>query len=81
MDAIRETDASREHAAAIFYYGTFPEAEERLTEQGVRLHRLCTWRDVLEIARAEARFDPGTLAEVDNFIGAPCEWQQARTGA
>ena len=81
VDAIREAGAICSHAAVIFYYGIFPDAEERLSEHGVRLHRLCTWRDVLEVARAEGRFDPGTLAEVEKFIAAPREWQQARTGA
>ncbi len=79
VDAVRETGAACSHTAVIFYYGIFPETLERLGNHGVALHHLCTWRDVLEAARAGGRLDAGTLAEVESFIAAPRAWQAAHS--
>ena len=79
VDAIRETGATCCHTAVIFNYGIFPETSERLENHGVALHHLCTWRDVLEAAKAGKKFDPDTLKEVESFIEAPRAWQEAHT--
>ncbi|MCG6883554.1 MAG: orotate phosphoribosyltransferase [Silicimonas sp.] len=78
VDAIRETGASCAHTAVIFYYGIFPETIETLKAHGVTLHHLCTWWDVLEVARAGDTFDRETLKEVESFLRAPRAWQEAR---
>ena len=78
VDAIRDTGASCGHTAVIFYYGIFPETEKTLGDQGVDLHYLCTWWDVLEEAKAQGSFDQDTLNEVEAFLNAPRAWQEAR---
>ena len=77
VDAIRETGASCAHTAVIFYYGIFPETEKTLGDHGVTLHHLCTWRDVLAEARAQAAFDAETLLGVEAFLDNPRAWQDA----
>lgn len=77
VDAIRDTGATCGHTAVIFYYGIFPETIGRLADHGVALHHLCTWWDVLAEARAQGAFDAATLAEVEQFLTAPREWQEA----
>jgi orotate phosphoribosyltransferase len=78
VDAIRETGATCAHTAVIFYYGIFPQTEKNLSDQGVTLHHLCTWWDVLAEARAQGTFDSKTLREVEIFLKSPEEWQEAR---
>ncbi|MCP5036866.1 MAG: orotate phosphoribosyltransferase [Rhodobacteraceae bacterium] len=78
VDAIRETGATCAHTAVIFYYGIFPETEKTLADHGVQLHHLCTWADVLSEAKAQKAFDNATLSEVEAFLNAPREWQEAR---
>ncbi len=78
VDAIRETGATCAHTAVIFYYGIFPETTETLSGHGIRLHHLCTWWDVLEVARDSESFDRETLKEVESFLRAPRAWQDAR---
>ncbi|MBY5989061.1 orotate phosphoribosyltransferase [Roseovarius atlanticus] len=79
VDAIRDTGASCGHTAVIFYYGIFPETEKTLGDHGVALHYLCTWRDVLEEARAQGSFDASTLDGVESFLDDPRAWQAARS--
>jgi orotate phosphoribosyltransferase len=78
VDAIRETGATCGHTAVIFYYGIFPDTEAKLGAHGVKLHHLCTWWDVLAEARAQGAFDDKTLTEVESFLKAPRDWQEAR---
>lgn len=78
VEAIRETGATCAHTAVIFYYGIFPETIETLKGHGVSLHHLCTWWDVLEVARDGEKFDRETLEEVESFLRAPRAWQEAR---
>jgi orotate phosphoribosyltransferase len=62
----------------IFYYGIFPETEKTLGEAGITLHHLCTWADVVAVARARQSFDAATLNEVEAFLRDPRAWQAAR---
>lgn len=77
VDAIRETGASCAHTAVVFYYDIFPETEATLGGHGVTLHHLCTWWDVLSVARERQAFDAETLAEVEQFLRDPAAWQAA----
>ncbi|WP_107495269.1 orotate phosphoribosyltransferase [Thalassobius sp. I31.1] len=80
VDAIRDTGASCDRTAVIFYYGIFHETEKTLSDHGVGLSYLCTWWDVLKVARDEKRFDEETLTEVESFLNDPRAWQDARRG-
>ena len=80
VDAIRETGATCAHTAVIFYYGVFPQTIPTLKEHGVDLHYLCTWWDVVAEAKAQNSFSSETLREVEAFLNAPTEWQEARMG-
>ena len=78
VDAIRDTGATCAHTAVIFYYGIFPQTEKTLGDHGITLHALCTWWDVLAEAKAQKAFDAPTLTEVEAFLKAPKDWQDAR---
>jgi orotate phosphoribosyltransferase len=76
VQAIRDTGAACGHAAVIFYYDIFEDALAKLDAQGIRLHWLCTWWDVLK--EAEGRFDPSVLTEVRDFLKSPIKWRESR---
>ncbi len=76
ISAIREVGALCEHTAVIFNYGIFPKVTENLAEHGITLHHLCTWWDVLSVAKKRGYFSPKILAEVEDFLNEPRQWQQ-----
>ncbi len=80
IDAIRAAGATVDHGMALFYYGIFPEAQERFDNGKVKLHNVATWRDVLEVATERWAFDADTLASVGRFLDAPLEWSAAHGG-
>lgn len=79
VDAIRETGATCNFTAVIFYYGIFEGVEQRLAEHGVQLLHLCTWWDVLAEAKALNAFDANTLAEVEKYLRDPASWSAAHS--
>jgi orotate phosphoribosyltransferase len=81
VEAIRATGAQCAHTAVVFSYGIFPASEARLAEEGVRLHSLCTWWDVLSAARAAGRIAPAALDAIETFLRDPAAWRAAQGAA
>lgn len=80
-EALRTAGGEVAHVSVIFFYGIFAGSEEVLARHGLTLHRLATWRDVLEEARAGGHFNAETLDAVEAFLAAPLEWSGAHGGA
>ena len=77
--AIRKTGAKCEHALVIFYYGIFPEAEVVLSDNGITLHYLCNWFQLVEMAKKMGALAPHAIREVGSFLEDPRKWQSARS--
>ena len=80
IDAIRETGATCNATAVIFYYGIFAGVEETLANHGVQLIHLCTWWDVLAEAKARGSYDSETLDAVEAYLRDPTGWSAAHAG-
>jgi orotate phosphoribosyltransferase len=76
IDAIRATGAKCNNTAVIFYYDIFPETLKKLKDHRTDLHYLCTWWDVLAVAKKRNTFDKKTLEDVENFLREPRLWQE-----
>jgi len=76
VNALREAGATVTDSFVVFHYGTFAQSEERMKEMGVNLHALCTWWDILDVAKEENIFDAETIESVEFFLKNPDEWAQ-----
>jgi orotate phosphoribosyltransferase len=79
--AIRDAGQSCSHTFVFFFYDIFPGAREELAKEGISLHQLTTWWDVLKVARRTNYLPAATLDEVEKFLHAPAEWSTAHGGA
>lgn len=79
-NAIRDAGAEVTDTFSVFYYDVFPDAPKTLEKHGMKLHYLCTWWDVLEVAKSEGLFDKKTLGEVEKFLKAPLKWSTENGG-
>ncbi|SEM49713.1 orotate phosphoribosyltransferase [Loktanella fryxellensis] len=79
VDAIRDTGATCAATAVIFYYGIFERVEQRLSDHGVQLLHLCTWWDVIAVARTRGSFDAATLEGVEAYLRNPAGWTPSIT--
>ncbi len=75
VEALREAGAKVDHAFVVFHYGIFDASEENMKALGITLHALCTWWDVLAVAKDNNYFNDETLASVESFLSDPIGWQ------
>ncbi len=78
IDALRTSGNTVENLLVIFSHG-HESSKRNMEEIGVKLHALCTWRDVLEAAREKRFFDEETLSSVELFLDDPEGWEE-KTG-
>jgi orotate phosphoribosyltransferase len=76
--ALRAAGGAAKDAFVIFNYGIFPASDDLLEAEGVRLHALATWWDVLSVAEGLGYFAPAQLAAVKAFLEDPEGWSAAR---
>jgi len=80
VEAIRKAGGVCDHTFVVFFYDIFSETREIMADNGLTLHYLTTWRDVLAEATAQGRFDQSTLGAVADYLESPKEWSQANGG-
>lgn len=79
-NALRAAGTKVGHVFVIFYYDIFPDGGKVMTDSGIKLHALATWRDVLPVAKANGAFAKSTLDEVEKFMRDPRAWSLAHGG-
>jgi orotate phosphoribosyltransferase len=80
-NALRKAGARADHTIVVFYYDIFEQTRDKLTADGITLHALATWWDVLAVCKAENHFDTHTIGQVEAFLNAPLEWSGKNGGA
>ena len=79
--AIRDAGGKIAHAFVIFHYGIFPQSVASLAAEGVTLHALATWWDVLRVAKGLGYFTASQYAALKSFLENPDGWQPAAGAA
>jgi len=77
IHAIRNAGGEISHTFVIFHYGIFPQSVTSLEAEGVKLHALATWWDVLKVAQGLGHFTPAQYAAIRSFLEHPESWQPA----
>jgi len=80
INALRTAGATVSDCFVVFFYGVFPGALQALEDEGVTLHYLANWWDVLEVAEKEQLFPQESLDAVRNFLNDPIGWSAAHGG-
>jgi orotate phosphoribosyltransferase len=78
--ALRTAGAEVGHCFVIFHYGVYQQSSNALAAEGVRLHALATWHDVIMVAERQNYFPPRDLDEVRRFLTDPAAWSRAHGG-
>ncbi|HVM79875.1 MAG TPA: orotate phosphoribosyltransferase [Stellaceae bacterium] len=81
IQAIRDAGGKIAHTFVIFHYGIFPQSVASLAAEGVTLHALATWWDVLRVAQGLGYFTPAQYAALKSFLENPEGWQPAAGAA
>lgn len=79
--ALRRAGAEVSDCLVLFYYDIFPETRTFLAEDGLTLHTLANWQDILAVANEGGLFDTSELAEVRAFLDDPLDWSARHGGS
>ncbi len=75
VNALRAAGAEVGHCFVVFHYGIFPQSIDTLEREGVTLHALATWADVVAAAEPLGYFRTREqLAAVKAFLDDPEGW-------
>ena len=80
VNALRKAGATVNDAFVVFFYDIFKGALDSLKAEGITMHYLATWRDVLRVAAEQKRFPDSAIAEVRKFLDDPISWSAAHGG-
>ena len=80
-EALRHAGADVSNTVVVFFYDIFPDTRENLSNIGLKLLYLATWRDVLAVCKSQNYFTPKTLDEVEKFLDDPLTWSGDHGGA
>jgi orotate phosphoribosyltransferase len=75
IQAIRAAGGQIAHTFVVFHYGIFPSSVESLAAEGVLLHGLTTWHDVLALAHERGSFTPPQYQAIKSFLDDPEGWK------
>lgn len=80
-NALRQAGAIVSYTFVIFYYNIFPQTNETLAKNNLKMLALATWWDVLAVCKQQGYFDTKTIEEIESFLNNPIEWSAAHGGA
>jgi orotate phosphoribosyltransferase len=74
INALRGAGAVIENNFCLFHYGIFPSSVATLQREGVALHALATWHDVLALAERQGSFSDAQYQSIKRYLNAPEAW-------
>jgi orotate phosphoribosyltransferase len=77
IHALREAGARVEHCFVVFHYGIFPQSVTALKDEGVKLHWLATWDDVVTEAERAGFLATDLVHQVRRYLADPEAWAPA----
>ena len=80
IDALRNASGVVTDVFVVFYYSAFPGAETNMAKAGVKMHYLCDWWDVIEIAETGGYFTTKEIDGVKEFLDDPLDWSATHNG-
>ena len=79
--ALRHVGAMVEHVFVLFNYDIYPQSRRAYAENGITLHALATWEDILCAPHALSYLTSARAREIKAFLADPIGWSIAHGGA
>ena len=80
VEALRKAGGMVTDVFVVFYYSAFPGAEANMAKAGVRMHYLCDWWNVIEVAESGGFFTTKEIDDVKEFLDDPLGWSATHGG-
>ena len=75
IKAMRQAGLTVEDIFVIFYYNIFNFSKSHLFNLKVKIHFLCTWKDIISVIEKKKLYDGGDIANLNYFLSNPEDWR------
>ena len=59
----------------IFYYDIFNFEDSALSKLNVKIHSLCTWKDIISVLEKRNTFNHTDIENLKEFLSRPEDWR------
>ena len=75
VEAMRKAGLAVKDIFVIFYYDIFKFEESALSKLNVKLHSLCTWKDIISVLGRRNTFSQTDIENLKEFLSRPDDWR------
>ncbi len=76
VEAMRKAGLEVEDIFVIFYYDIFNFEDSLLSKLDVKIHSLCTWKDIISVIEKRNLFSHNHIENLKEFLFSPDEWRE-----
>ena len=76
VEAMREAGLAVKDIFVIFYYDIFNFESSVLGKLNVKIHSLCTWKDIISVMEKKNLFSQNDIDNLKEFLSNPDEWRE-----
>ena len=78
LDALKKANLIVSDIFVIFYYDIFDFKKTTLGLQNVKIHSLCTWKNIIEIIKKDKLYSTKQITSLENFLNNPDKWRSKK---
>ena len=76
INAMRKAGLVVEDIFVIFYYDIFKFSKSPLFDLNIKMHFLCTWKDIISVIEKKKLYDDDEIINLKYFLKQPKEWRR-----
>ncbi len=76
VEAMRKAGLTVKDIFVIFYYDIFNFESSVLGKLNVKIHSLCTWKDIISVIEKRNLFSQNDIDNLKEFLSNPDEWRE-----
>ncbi len=76
INALREANLKVQDIFVIFYYDIFDFNKSELSKMNVKIHSLCTWKDIVKYIEKEKIYNENEILNLKEFLFNPSRWRE-----
>jgi len=75
VEAMRKAGLTVRDVFVIFYYDIFNFENSILSKLNVKIHSLCTWKDIISVMERKKSFSSNDVKNLKEFLSNPDDWR------
>jgi len=75
VEAMRKAGLAVKDIFVIFYYDIFNFEDSALSKLNVKIHSLCTWKDIISVLEKRNTFNKTDIENLKEFLSRPEDWR------